>query len=88
MRKKNRICKQCSSGEIESESHFLLICTKYKSLREDLFYKLQSENPQFRIQTDAEKLRFLLNPQNSLNANYISDFVYRCFNIRNLNDKE
>ena len=33
----NRICKCCSSSAIEDETHFLLNCTAYTELRNDLF---------------------------------------------------
>ena len=33
----NRICKVCSSGEVEDERHLIFNCNKYSSLRHSLF---------------------------------------------------
>ena len=29
----NRVCKSCNQNTVESEYHFLLVCTKHKELR-------------------------------------------------------
>ena len=34
MLREDRICKQCDIGRVEDEFHFLLVCPKYKDLRE------------------------------------------------------
>ena len=35
----DRICRTCVSGDIENERHFILNCTAYTDLREDMFFK-------------------------------------------------
>ena len=34
MLNEDRVCKQCDIGCVEDEFHFLLVCPKYKDLRE------------------------------------------------------
>ena len=31
-----RLCKQCTSGTVENEKHFLFHCTRYSDIRHDL----------------------------------------------------
>ena len=40
----NRLCKLCSDGVVEDETHFLLYCNKYDGEREILFSKASSLN--------------------------------------------
>lgn len=37
-----RFCKQCSSGKIEDEKHFLLFCSKYHLSRSEFFSKVKN----------------------------------------------
>ena len=37
----NRICKVCSSGEVEDERHLIFSCNKYSSLRQSFFTETQ-----------------------------------------------
>ena len=54
-----RVCKQCSLKEPETEEHFLLICPKHSLRRTNLFSKIKNED--FKNLTNIDKLRFLLN---------------------------
>ena len=54
-----RLCTQCSRGNTEDESHFLLDCPKHTLLRTELYSNIENEDfPDF---TENEKLKFLLN---------------------------
>ena len=33
----DRVCLMCNSGEVEDESHFLLVCSRYEQYRQNLF---------------------------------------------------
>ena len=37
-----RICKFCSQNDIEDETHFLIKCAFYNSLREELYTQIQN----------------------------------------------
>ena len=42
LKREQRICRQCSSNQIEDEKHFLLFCIKYKAIRDDFFSKIKN----------------------------------------------
>ena len=62
----DRICKQCDTGCVEDEFHFLFVCPKYKDLREQYLPKYHTNNPNLRKFVDilhsnnGEMLRNLL----------------------------
>ena len=45
MFREDRFCKQCDVGCVEDELHFLLVCPKYKDLREQYLPKYHTNNP-------------------------------------------
>lgn len=64
----NRICEMCELDEVESESHFLLYCTKYDDLRE-VFY---GQNPEIFWCSDEQNLEWLFNFNVFKTASFIS----------------
>ena len=40
-----RLCKQCTSGTVENEKHFLFHCTRYSDIRHDLTREINSVCP-------------------------------------------
>ena len=54
----NRICLNCNNHQIEDETHFLLNCSLYHHIRNDLTVKLQNYN--YTNLSEDEKLKFLL----------------------------
>ena len=41
MRREERVCKECESGEVEDVEHWLLRCVAWKTLREPLLWRAQ-----------------------------------------------
>ena len=68
----NRVCEMCVLDEIESESHFLLYCTKYDDLREVLFHEIYGQNPDIFWCSDEQKLEWLFNFNVFKTASFIS----------------
>ena len=48
LREENRICPFCANNIVENELHVILNCEIYKDIRESLFNKALSQNPEFR----------------------------------------
>ena len=56
-----RICKKCSSNEIEDESHAMLICDKYSRERTELFTELEKYLPNWSNYHIEQKFIELIN---------------------------
>ena len=55
-----RLCEMCDLNSIEDETHFLLYCSLYSSLRFVLYEKASQCFPEFPEMTDELKLRVLI----------------------------
>ena len=53
------VCKQCNTGEVENEIHFLLKCPRHAQLRTSFLSKIADD--QFTILNVDAKFKFLLN---------------------------
>lgn len=60
MPKEVRVCAYCDTGEVETETHFLLNCGKYKEVREKCFDKLSNLMPQFSSSVKTDQMQMLL----------------------------
>jgi hypothetical protein len=75
----NRICKYCTSGDVDDEIHFLINCDFCDDLRYNLFYLTSSENHFFNEYTNEQKLIYLMTAdhlQTKL-ASCLQKMVYR-----------
>lgn len=54
------VCAYCDTGEVETETHFLLNCGKYKEVREKCFDKLSNLMPQFSSSVKTDQMQMLL----------------------------
>ena len=80
----SRVCSHCTTGEVETEMHFLLHCQRYKNTRQHFFDKFESLVPSFTSLPDDEKLKVLLGEGHT--APLSGRFVKECHEIReNLN---
>ena len=73
-----RICRFCSSGEIENESHFILKCKLFEELRPDLTNNIIVSERYFLMKNDEEKLNILLNSKHVIPT---SKYIYKSFEI-------
>ena len=80
----NRICKICSSGEVEDERHLIVSCNKYSSLRQSYFTETQKICKNVSTLTqDAQFVWLMYNESEDviiLFSNYIND----CFKFRDV----
>jgi hypothetical protein len=54
-----RVCRQCLSGEVENERHFILKCTVYEELREQMFESIREKtNGRFHLNNKSEEERW------------------------------
>jgi len=59
-----RLCQQCSSGEVEDEIHFLFNCSKYEPDRKELVDIILTSCPNFNSLNDIKKLEWICNCEN------------------------
>ena len=55
-----RLCKMCTDGSIEDEKHFILNCSLYTDLRQNLLSKASNINTDFNNMPCEQKLTFLM----------------------------
>jgi len=71
-----RYCKQCNMNKTESEYHFLLVCPKYRHLRQTYFKRYYCNWP------SIQKLNNLFSETSKRVVNKIAKYVYHAFAIR------
>ncbi len=88
--KSQRLCKQCKSGSIEDEKHFLLACPKYDALRKEFFAKsLNMSNGKWDFNNYIPEDAFSILLQGTgdemeMNIfNLLHKFLEQCFECRN-----
>ena len=75
-----RICGHCTTGEVETEMHFLLHCPKYEEIRQQYFSIFAKKVPNFSFQNDNEKLAHILGEIQ--NCNVAAKYVAECHTLR------
>ena len=76
----DRLCSICQS--VEDELHFLCICPRYSTIREDLEYGVSSYFPGFKHLSAMQKFVFLLQSTHTHINNLVAAFVHNSFRIR------
>ena len=85
--REERICNQCSSGQIETEQHFLSSCNRYKDLRENYLNSVKTYIPSFEekmIKTE-DLLRVCLGETPEC-VELSAKYVYSCHKRREQSD--
>lgn len=77
----NRICKQCNTGLVEDEEHFLLECPRYRLGRNTLFNLIQNKN--FMLLSMQQKFIWLMSNEESRICKAVSQFILQSFDKRN-----
>ena len=78
----NRICKVCSSGEVEDERHLIFSCNKYSSLRQSFFTETQKICKNFSTLTQDAQFFWLMNNESEDVIILFSNCIYDCFKNR------
>ena len=77
-----RLCIVCRENEIETESHFLLHCEKYKEIRDNFLMRLDGLyrlHPNFAMYCDGDKLKILMS---DCYIKCTAKFIWQCFEKR------
>ena len=78
--KENRICGHCSTGEVETEMHFLLQCETFIDIRNSYCNKFNSVIADFKDLSDLSKVKILLGEGDR--AYLAAQYVSTCHNLR------
>jgi hypothetical protein len=74
-----RLCVLCEENVVENEFHFMLQCSKYDNLRNDLYRHALAYFPEFNNVNDNEKIKLLMT--DSL-VKYTAEFLCKCYHVR------
>ena len=74
-----RLCLMCDQDVVESETHFLLYCTRYNMIRQDYFNNILVVHPDFSALSDNEKLMILMSDQF---VKRTAQIIWQCFELR------
>ena len=55
-----RICKGCDMNRVEDEEHVLMECTKFSTLRGELFEKLENSTSYPFLRTNFDKFNYIM----------------------------
>ena len=75
-----RLCSVCQ--EVEDWIHFLIRCTRYNLLRNEVFGKIYQISPNFTSLNDNEKYVFLMTSCNKQLMVWLGKFVHEIFGYR------
>ncbi len=78
--REQRVCVHCETGEIETETHFLLHCHKYISIRNLYFNKLTNLIKNFTVISETEQIKILLGEGQT--AALAARYVCMCHSLR------
>ena len=77
-----RLCSLCSCDRIEDETHFLLDCLSFSSIRDMFFSKLEPKIPFLRLQSHETLLSHLMNSTDYFINIQLISFISSCFELR------
>jgi len=77
-----RICKLCNSNQVEDEYHFIMQCSLYNDLREELFSKLCTIDKTFPDLQMHNRFIYLFCNGNPQIQCWFGKYVHNCFTVR------
>ena len=77
-----RLCNLCNCNRIEDETHFLLDCPSFSSIRDMFFSKLEPKIPFLRLQSHESLLSHLMNSTDYFINIQLISFISTCFELR------
>ena len=81
-RNDERLCNLCNCNRIEDETHFLLDCPSFSSIRDMFFSKLEPKMPLIRLQSHESLLSYLMNSTDYFINIQLISFISTCFELR------
>ena len=80
--KEDRICPTCGSNQIENKIHFLLVCPKYSTLRDEFYRKIKYHLSNIKQSSLIEATRELMNSPNHFVNIRMLKFILLCLDFR------
>ena len=77
-----RVCKNCDTGQVEDEKHFLLLCPKYNELRANHIYSCYNQNI-LNINDNNLVFIWLMGNEDNTVCRKIAKYINMCFQLRN-----
>ena len=77
-----RLCLVCKRNCIEDEKHFLIDCTEYESLRQQLYFHISENDATFINLTDHDRTLHLLRLDNDKTSHIIAKYAHLMFQKR------
>ena len=75
----DRLCIKCNLNQIESEYHFLLVCPRYRLLRQKYFKNCYLSWP------NINKFNTIMSQNSCKDLNKLSKYIFYAFKLRNDN---
>ena len=72
-----RLCRQCDSGEVEDEIHFLLCCPKYTNERQVIIDNISQSCSNFSTLNIQDKFFWIMNCENAEILRDIGEFIHK-----------
>ena len=60
LKREERVCKECDSGEVEDVCHWLLQCSAWNSLRQPLLEAMDNIGKDFSTKDDGDRTALIL----------------------------
>ena len=77
-----RTCINCIDNKTEDEYHFLVECSQYQSLRNELFNKCSNLNKHFSSYENCEKFIWIMTSENMEQLGNLDTFIVKALNVR------
>ena len=77
-----RTCINCIDNKTEDEYHFLVECSQYQSLRNELFNKCSNLNKHFNSYGNCEKIIWIMTSENMEQLGNLGTFIVKALNVR------
>ena len=77
-----RLCLVCKRNCIEDEKHFLIDCTEYESLRQQLYFHISENDATFINLTDHDRTLYLLRLDNDKTSHIMAKYAHLMFKKR------
>ena len=77
-----RLCLACKRSCIEDGKHFLIDCTEYESLRQQLYFRISENDATFINLTDHDRTLYLLRLDNDKTSHIIAKYAHLMFKKR------
>ena len=74
-----RLCQRCQM--VEDEIHFICVCPRFSTLRQELFAMVRVYYPPFQWLSTTDKFIYLLTCTNAHILHALSAFVYKSFKL-------